>query len=59
MEESHTEQSSTIRIRLYNHPLDYETRYVAEVETPLSPCGGLNLHDLPNLFQINGTFEVR
>ena len=47
-----------IRVRLYNNPSDYETRYVAEVEAPQSRCGGLNLHDLPNLFQTNGTFDV-
>lgn len=56
--ESLTEQSSNIRIRLYKNAVDYETRYVAEVEAPLSPCGGLNLRDLPHLFQMNGTFEV-
>jgi len=56
--ESCMEHCSIIKIHLYNNPSDYETRYLAEVEAPLSPRG-LNLHDLPNLFQTGGTFEVR
>jgi len=55
---SQTKSRSLIRIRLYRNPTDYETRYLAEVEVPRTPGGGLNLRDLPGLFQVNGTFDV-
>ena len=51
-------KASSIRIQLYRNPADYETRYIAEVEAPRLPCGGLDLRDLPNLFQLKGNFEV-
>lgn len=56
--DSGTKPGSTIRVRLYRNPSDYETRYVTEVEAPRLPCGGLDLRDLPDLFQSKGIFEV-
>ena len=56
--DSHMECFKIVRIWLYNNLSDYETKYIAEIEAPLLPCGGLNLHNLPNLFQKNGDFEV-
>ena len=47
-----------VKVRVFGRPKDFTTRFICESDVPRLSCGGLNLEILPEIFKMEGCFEV-